>query len=274
MKKNSLFLIGKQSFLTSIIFLILGICNIAYSQNNQNMVNCDFYKSYKKIKYQDLPNEIRKIMKDSKCGEIGADPSPANDYKTNYDDGYIIDLNDDNFPEYIFSCEAPSHGAGNGKIYSLINGNWKIICDNFPVYVCEPKNAIKVLVSKTGEYHDLERDDILTTRKVIEKYINGKYLDIYLPNEAIEQIMFFMDHYSKNIKSCFIGLTNKTTDINLNEILRANYTEEEKNSLIIYALDSEEQANNVKSILISKGMNILDKFSKGQIVFCFSNDPK
>jgi len=183
-------------------------------ENNELSYEIDssVYKSYKLIHYADLPMQIKQVMKNSGCGEIGADPSPSNDYKTNYDQGYTIDLNDDNKPEYLFSCEAPSHGPGIGTIYSFINGNWKIIGERFQIYFeQDPEREIVVLKNKNEGYHDILKYQF-SNSKVIYRFINGSYYDIYSVKEAIKNILWFAKTFSKGIKNCSFGISNSSRD--------------------------------------------------------------
>ena len=129
------------------------------------------YETYGRINYDDLPIEIQQIMKQCKCGEIDAEPTQKNNYTTNYNEGFAIDLNNDNNLEYVFCCQAPMHGPGDGKIYSLIDGKWKIIFDNFPIFSdCEPEVAINVLQTKSEKYNDL------IVNNVKYKFSKGKYI--------------------------------------------------------------------------------------------------
>lgn len=135
------------------------------------MLQAQVYDSYKRISYKDLPKEIKQIMKQCKCGEIGVDPTQYNDYKTNYDEGFVIDLNSDKILEYVFCCEAPSHGPGNGKIYSLIGGKWKIIFDNFPIFdTSQASVAINVQQTKSENFNDL------IVYNVKYKFARGQYV--------------------------------------------------------------------------------------------------
>lgn len=250
-------------------FLIFLSGKLTFSQSDTNMVDLNFYDTFEKVNYQDLPLEIKKIMLESKCGEIGADPSQYNDYKTNYDLGFMIDLNDDKVLEYVFCCEAPSHGPCDSKIYSLVKGNWSIILDKFPLYVVKPQDAIKILTSTSESFHDLLRSDILSTRSVILKFVNGKYYPIYYPKEALSNIMSHMDYYSKSINSCYVGLTN-----NAYEVINKYYPNIKEESIVFFALESELVANELKENLISKGMHFIEDHPQGQIIFCITKDPK
>lgn len=156
------------------LFFIFGVFSLGniYAQDEPTLVDDSYYKSFKRINYQVLPVEIKKLMKVLKCGEIDAEPSQANGYTTNYDEGYTIDLNDDKALEYIFCCTAESHGPCWGNIYSLINGKWTVIATNFPVFNSgEPQKDIKLLTTKSNGFHDLFRKD----SNIIMKFANGKY---------------------------------------------------------------------------------------------------
>src|ERR1035438_1257592 len=206
-------------------FLVIMTSSV-YSQKIDKII----YKTYKKVSYADLPDSIKIIMKNIGCGEIGAEPSQNNDYKTNYDEGYIIDLNNDNIPEYVFSCLAGSHGPGEGNIFSLIKGKWQVIYRGFPVFVNEhPEICIKVLKTKNEGYHDLLRDDLLTYRKVIIRYIHGSYYKIYTADEIQKEISFY---FNKDIKNSYFGISNDAK----NEMLKRSYNQSDDYKTF-YAVD-------------------------------------
>ena len=94
------------------------------------------------------------------CGRIDAVPDQTNDFKTNMDYGYSIDLNDDRSPEYVFCCYQPAHGPCNANIFSMINGLWKLIKADFDGFSNEdPTVNIKVLTTVHEGFHDLLQDD-------------------------------------------------------------------------------------------------------------------
>ena len=278
MKRTNL--IKKSIFIA--LVLLIGI-NQSFSQNmiNKNHITkvySEAYKSYKRIRFKDLPNGIQKLMESCDCNLIEALNSLASSNDPlaidPYDDGYTIELNDDSIPEYVFTCNEPGHGPGEGKIFSLINGEWKIINDNFQVFddSKDSKGAIKVLETKTGGFHDLM--DSYIGSKIIYKYINGKYLSISTPSQAIENIIFMMRNISKNQNSCYFGLTNNITSVDMREILKSNYTKGKESSLSFEALNSQNEANAVKKVLLAKGIHFINNYSEGQVIFYFSINPK
>ena len=159
-------------------------------------------------------------------------------------------------------------------IFSLINGEWEIINDYFLVFdeSMDTKEAIKVLDTKTGGFHDL-MDSYIGSKKIY-KYINGKYLLINTPTEAIDNILFTMRNKSKNQNSCYFGLTNNIKSVNMREILKTNYTKSKESSLSFEALNSQYEANTVKKVLLANGMHFMNNYSEGQVIFCFSINPK
>lgn len=271
----------KNSFTIFIIFAFIfstnycqGIKNILPDKITSDRNNIDsayaidklVYKTYHKVHYKELPLEIKRLMKNSGCGEIGANPSQQNDYKTNYDSGYKIDLNDDGKPEYLFSCQAPPHGAGDGKIYSFLDKHWRIICESFPIYENSNKEInITILKSKNEGFHDLLSSDIRTDRKVIIRYIKGTYYDIYYAKEAVDDLLFFMVHETNNYNNCYIGISN------MPEIEIKKRLSNSENKYFICALESDKDAQEVKNQLIEKGFNFIKECNLGQIVFCFSH---
>lgn len=263
-------LIKKLIFIALVLFIgiIQSFSQSKTIKNHITKLNLEAYKSYKRIQFKDLPNGIQKLMKSCDCNLI-----EALNTQTSYNDGYTIELNDDNTPEYVFTCNEPGHGPGEGMIFSLINGEWKIINDYFPVFdeSMDSKEAIKVLDTKTGGFHDLI--DLMGSKK-IEKYINGKYLMISTPAEAIENILFTMRNNSKNLNSCYFGLTNNIKSVNMREILKTNYTKSKECSLSFEALNSQNEANAVKKALLAKGIHFINNYSEGQVIFYFSTNPK
>ncbi len=229
-------------------------------------IDHDVYKTYKIIHYKDLPRQIKEIMKKEGCGTIGADPSPENDYKTNYDSGYIIDLNDDKKPEYLFSCTAPSHGPGQGKIFSLLDGKWTVI-GGLNIYEnSEPEVNIQVLKSRNQGFHDLASSDVYTYRDVIMRYIDKMYYNIHTSDEIIKALPEYIKHVSKgNLSKVYLGISN-TPEKTVNEKLQSKSNNYEK---LYYAVDSSEEAQKVKAALIKKGYNFLDEYNNGQIIFCY-----
>ena len=148
--------------------------NIVFSQTQAKNVVLDSiqYKKYKPINYASLPPQIKIIMKNTlKCGEVNAEANQKNDYKSNYDQGFQIELNDDQSPEYTFCCTAPSHGPCTGNIFSFINGKWTVILTG--IYVFDSDNGmdvIQIYKAKHSGFHDI---------KINDKYYffsNGKYI--------------------------------------------------------------------------------------------------
>lgn len=266
MKRTTL--IKKLIFIALVLFIGI-IQSFSQSKTNKSHItklNLEAYKSYKRIQFKDLPNGIQKLMKSCDCNLI-----EALNTQTSYNDGYTIELNDDNTPEYVFTCNEPGHGPGEGMIFSLINGEWKIINDYFLVFddSKDSKEAIKVLDTKTGGFHDL-----MDSYKQIYKYINGKYLSISSPAEAIKNILFTMRNNSKNLNSCYFGLTNNVKSVNMRKILNTNYTKSKESSLRFEALNSQNEANTVKKVLLAKGIHFMNNYSEGQVIFYFSINPK
>ena len=117
-----------------------------------------------------MPQQIKYLMDSIHCGTIGADPSKNNDYKTNIDYGFAIDLNDDQRPEYIFCCTQAPHGPCQANIFSMIHGSWKILYPGFDGFSNEdPMVNIRVLKTKHEGFHDLCVFDKVMTLK------NGTY---------------------------------------------------------------------------------------------------
>ncbi len=125
-------------------------------------IDSSVYKTYIRVKYENLPKQVKVIMDSIHCGEIDAEPSNMNDYTTNIDYGYSIDLNHDAKPEYVFCCIQPMHGPCSAKIYSCINGTWRIILSDFAGFDNEdPMVNIRVLESRHEGFQDLEQNDHL-----------------------------------------------------------------------------------------------------------------
>jgi hypothetical protein len=230
----------------------------------------DLYKTYQKVTYQQLPPDIRKLMKKCQCGEINAKPSSENGYKTNVDLGFSIDLNDDHAPEYVFSCEAPVNSPSVGKIYSFIDGKWQVIDNELFIYKgTTPKSTIKIQETTSEKYHDISVT-YPGSRMVTKRYFHGRYHVLYSPQEVIEKIVFTMEYNSKSLTDCYFGIAN-----NAEEMLEGIFSSAQKDSqYVIYGLDSQADADFVKQGLIAKGMHFAKDFSKGQLVFCFTRQTK
>lgn len=228
------------------------------------------YESYKRVKYKELPEDIKTLMKKCKCGEIDAEPNQYNDYTTNYDEGFAIDLNNDKILEYAFACEASSHGPATGKIYSYFGDRWNIIEDGFPIFEnCKPEIAIQLLPTKSGGFRDIIRHDILTSRPVIMRYIFNQYYCIYTPIEAVNKVEFFMENQSNGLHNCYFGFSSL-----INDSIKSKYLNVSDNSKIICAFESVDHTNQIKDLLLSKGFKFINECSKGNILFCYTINPK
>lgn len=73
-------------------------------------------KACKKIEYATLPKEIQSLMKKQHCN-VG--------FKSNYNYGSQMDLNDDGEFEYLFCCSEASHGPCGARIYAKIDKKWQ-----------------------------------------------------------------------------------------------------------------------------------------------------
>lgn len=130
------------------------------SQLADQALDSAVYKTYKLVKYEELPDQVKILMDSVHCGKIMAEPNKENDYTTNINYGYSIDLNHDSRPEYIFCCIQPMHGPCNAKIFSHMDGAWRIIMSDFIGYSNEdPMVNIRVLQSKHEGFSDLFQND-------------------------------------------------------------------------------------------------------------------
>ena len=128
------------------------------------------YKTNRFVKYTELPGTIKMLMDSVGCGRIDTVPDKTNEFKTNMDYGYSINLNDDKIPEYVFCCKQGSHGPCNANIFSLVNGSWKLIMYGFDGFSNEdPTVNIKVLKTVHEGFHDLYQNDRIVVFK------NGGY---------------------------------------------------------------------------------------------------
>lgn len=144
--------------------------NTPKKDQNCPPLDSSVYKTNIFVKYAELPEKIKMLMDSVGCGKIDAVPDQMNDYKTNMDYGYSIDLNNDKVPEYVFCCTQPAHGPCNANIFSQVSGYWKLIMQGFDGYSNEdPTINIQVLKTVHEGFHDLYQNDRILIFK------NGSY---------------------------------------------------------------------------------------------------
>lgn len=254
----------KTQFLVLIILFCITACGQQEEDANINMeIDNEVYKTYQKVSYSDLPNEIKLMMKENDCGEINAYPSEENDYETNYDTGYIIDLNEDGKAEYIFSCLAPMHGPAYGNIYSLLNGKWEEIGGMSVFDTDEPEMAISVLKSKNEGYHDLLFDGY-NNRKVVRRFFTNEYYYIHYPDEILENLTF----YFKQPDKAYFGISNNAKE----EINKITNKKTDNYKIHYFALGTNKEVQRTKKILMEKGFNFIERYNTGKVLFCYTKE--
>lgn len=121
-------------------------------------------KACKKIEYATLPKEIQSLMKKQHCN-VG--------FKSNYNYGSQMDLNDDGEFEYLFCCSEASHGPCGARIYAKINKKWQAIEGKGGLFGFDSEcSGISILTSKTEEFHDLCFGNLTLP---LRRFGNGSY---------------------------------------------------------------------------------------------------
>jgi len=237
--------------------LLLGASNWQHSRLDpfsQKPVASDYYLKLKKIAYQQLPLDVRKLMKKCNCVEVNSS-TPV---------GFAIDLNDDLKVEYVFPCAKISQGTTFGSIFSMINGKWRILDNRFIIRnSSNPKQNIDIQANTSDGFHDISDNQMLAGKKVIRRYIQGSYYPLYKPNDVTERII-------KSMEDCYFGISNDAE--NLMEGLSSPELKDKQ--YLVFALESQADAEIVKTALIAKGMHFNESYSIGQIIFCYSRQLK
>ncbi len=156
----------------SLLLLVALLAHLAVSAMSESCGEWDdaVHSTCKPVKYRDLPPELQNFMAKMKC-----------EVKTgsNYDYGYMVDLNLDGKPEYAFCCHESPHGPCAMTIFGASAGRWKVLyeyllgfsddetpCLGFVVLrekhygygdVCMPVRTKGVISFKNGKYHDVAK---------------------------------------------------------------------------------------------------------------------
>ena len=130
--------------------------------------NTAVHNACKRVKYKELPAEVKKLMKKLKC-----------DVKTgsSYDWGYALDLNADGHKEYAFCCEESPHGPCGMKIFGKLSGTWKELFGYMAGFSDDktPCFGFVVLNEKHNKYNDICIND--GSRDIIIRFDGGKYVE-------------------------------------------------------------------------------------------------
>jgi hypothetical protein len=100
------------------------------------------HATIKAVTYQELPKEVKRLMKDKKC-----------DVKTgsNYDYGVSLDLNEDQNREFAFCCTESGHGPCGMSVFGQVNGQWKQL---LPFLIgFDAEDGFTVLSERDEGYH-------------------------------------------------------------------------------------------------------------------------
>jgi hypothetical protein len=122
--------------------------------------NDTIYNNCQPIKYNQLPEDIRKLMKENNCNV---------NTESNYNYGYSLDLNNDGKNEYLFCCTEFPHGPCGANLYSKINKKWKIILSTAG-YENDCDKALIILKSQNEGFYDL-----CINNKLV-KFSKGRYV--------------------------------------------------------------------------------------------------
>jgi len=149
-------------------FLIFSILYWTYGNANALNENCgeknkNVHGSCKFVKFKELPEGVKRLMKVIKC-DVTTESS--------YDDGYALDLNNDGKNEYAFCCQEASHGPCSMRIFSNINGAYKDILPETMSGFGDGKTpcfGFVVLNTTTNGFHDI------CTENVLLKFLEGGY---------------------------------------------------------------------------------------------------
>lgn len=157
--------------LALLLFVVLFV-SFAIPAISENCSEWDdaVHKTCEAVKYRDLPPGLKNLMAKMKC-----------EVKTgsNYDYGYIVDLNLDGTFEYAFCCHESPHGPCGMTLFGRTSGKWKVLykyllgfddgetpCLGFVVLkekhsgypdVCIRDRVSGVISFKGGKYRDVEK---------------------------------------------------------------------------------------------------------------------
>jgi len=103
--------------------------------------------SCREIKYEDLPNGAKALLRRLKC-----DTGPGSPY----DYGTAVDLKGDGVPEYQFCCHEAPHGPCGAVLIGRVGTKWKDLTASEGMLGFEgPCNLFVVLETQHSGFHDI-----------------------------------------------------------------------------------------------------------------------